>query len=202
MAEQYPEKYDAESVSAYRDQALADVLAVAPAEALEQAREQAAADTEEMLAIFHAGRFVEQLLAEVRGFVAALAEEGHTNSLRELGPVLAEHPLQFELTVEEEHEPPPAEDLKQYLEPGALGEIFEAVCEHVCTRAWAMLSPEREPEKVIGQIKNIIRELIPANFILQPEKKRHSERARIALSVISLDKVSGNVLYPKNWTDG
>ena len=194
LSEQHPEEYDAESVVAYRDTALAAVLSLADTELLEQARDRAVADTEEMLAIFHAERFAEQLLEEVREFVSALAEEGHTNSFKELTAVLAEHPLQFELTVPEDHVPPPPEALKAHLEPGALGEIFDAVCEHVCTRAWTLLSPEREPDKVVGRIKNIVRELIPANFILQPEKKRHSERPRIALSVISLDKVSGNTL--------
>lgn len=63
------------------------------------------------------------------------------------------------------------EDLVQLVrvraaELGALGELFDAVCEHVCTGARTLLSPERESDKVIGQIKNIVRERISVNFIL------------------------------------
>ena len=194
LSEHHPDEYTAENVAAYRETALEAVLVAADPDLLEQARERAEVDTEEMLAAFRAERFAEQLLEEARGYVAALAEEGHTNSLNQLNAALGENPMQFQLTVAEDHEPPPPENLQAQLEPSALGEIFDAVCEHVCTRAWALLDPDREPEKAIGQIKNAVREMIPGNFILQPEKKRHSERPRIALSVISLDKVSGNTL--------
>ena len=40
----------------------------------------------------------------------------------------------------------------------------------------------------------MIRKLMPTSLILQPVKRRHSDRPKLALSVVSLDKISGNPL--------
>ena len=194
LAERDPDEYSAEAVADYRERALSDVLAAADPELIELARERAEADTAELVTAFEAEGFAEQLLAQVRGFVAALADEGYLTSRQKLAAVLEENPLEFELTVPGDHEGPPAEELREQLEPSALGEIYDTLCQYVCTGARGMLSPGREPEKIIGKIKQLVRELIPAHLILQPVKKRHSERPRILLSVVSLDKVSGNTL--------
>ena len=52
----------------------------------------------------------------------------------------------------------------------------------------------------------MLREVLMANFRFKPEKRRHQDNARIASSVVSLDKVVGNAnlkeLYVRVSEDG
>ena len=69
-----------------------------------------------------------------------------------------------------------------------------------------MLTAVHQPEKVVPQILDMLREVLMACFRFKPEKRRHQDNARLALSVVSLDKVSGNAnlkdLYVRVSDDG
>lgn len=96
--------------------------------------------------------------------------------------------------------------LDKLLVPGDLGEIFDAVCSHVCTAAWEVLASDRDSEEIVRRLQKMIREDMAGSFVLQPEKRRHSAPPRLPLSVISLDKVCGDPqfkdLYIRVGVDG
>ena len=128
-----PEAYTAEAVTTYREKALQPLVGLIDAELVGEERRRADAETLRMLEIHQAEQFVGLLLAECRGFVENLAEEGKTKSLQDLLTALGEQPLEITLATPEGHVLLDGEPLRELLEPSALGEIFDSVCEHVCT---------------------------------------------------------------------
>jgi len=82
----------------------------------------------------------------------------------------------------------PAELLKE----SDLGEVFDTLAAYVCTQAWAVMESAHDPEKVVAELKTMLREVVAGSLKFEPERKRHTERAALALTVVCLDKVSGN----------
>jgi hypothetical protein len=131
-----------------------------------------------------------------------LVEEEHTKSLSALKLEIVAHPISFE-GAERNADKQISPDL---VEPSGLGEVFDSVCEHVCTEVWMVCSDIHKPERTISEIVDILRHVMVGAMTFQPERKRHQEQPSMALSVVSLDKVSGNTnlkeLYIRVRDDG
>jgi len=131
-----------------------------------------------------------------------LVNEGHTASEEKLHAELAANPLTFEGAEKTQAGDVPVE----LLQPSDLGAIYDDAAKHVCGQAWAVIDSVHQPDKVIPQLLEMLREVLMASFRFKPEKRRHQDNARIALSVVSLDKVVGNAnlkeLYVRVSEDG
>ena len=184
----HQQEYSRESVTVYYEEALRQITDLTERDLLATVREKADADTVVMLQLFEAQQFVEALKNTCRDYVKRLVAEDQTKTLALLKAEFAESPLQFEEAEKTEAGPLPAE----FLKASDLGEIFDAVCEYVCAEAWSVMGPAHNPQNVIPEVIAILRELVAGSLSFEPERRRHQERAGIALAVVSLDKVSGN----------
>jgi hypothetical protein len=202
FAETHGEQYTREAVTVYFEETLRQVTDETDRDILNPARERADADTVTMLASHEAQEFVESILITSRAFAMELVAEGHVASDDKLQAALGTAPLTFEGA-----EPTQAGDVPvELLKPSDLGAIYDDTAKHVCVQAWAVLAEVHQPEKIVHQILDMLREVLLACLRFKPEKRRHQDDARFALSVVSLDKVSGNAnlkdLYVRVSADG
>ena len=189
--EDRPEEYSRETVTRYYEETLRTVTDLTDRTLLGQARERADADTQMMREFFEAQKLIDRLIDVSRGYVRNLQDEGHAKSLDQTKAALASQPLKFPDA--DPPETPLGEVPPDLLVSCGLGEILDTVCEHVITQSWAVMSPIHEPQKVAEQLSAMLRELMVSSFILQPEKKRHQDNPRLTISVVGLDKISGNL---------
>ena len=189
MGEDHGEQYSREATTVYYEGALRQVTDLTDRDILNQAREKADVDTVAMLGSFEAASLVEHIHERSREYVKGLVDGGHAGSVDTLKAYFSEQPLAFddvEASSESTEVPP---DL---LKSGELGDIFDAAAKYVCNQAWAVMEAAHGPEKVVPEIINNLRELMVSCFKFQPERRRHQDNPRLALTVISLDKVAGN----------
>ena len=180
--------YTRESVTVYYEEALREITDLADRDLLARAREKADAETVALIELFEAARFAEKVKDTCRDYVKALVDGDHTKSVAALKTAMAESPLDLGEGESGINGDLPAE----YLKESDLGEVYDETCRHVCTEAWARMGPLHQPDEVIGEVREMVRQLLVGGMTFQPERKRHQERASIALAVVSLDKVSGN----------
>ena len=50
-----------------------------------------------------------------------------------------------------------------------------------------------QPEVVAGRIKEILREILVGIAVFTPEMRRHLRKPAMALAVVGLDKITGNI---------
>ena len=142
-----------------------------------------------MLGVFEAQKLVEVIKEASRDYAKQLVAEKHAKSVDDLKAHFAAQPLTFE-GVEPRAEA--GEVPVELLKLSELGDIFDTTANYVCNQAWAVMEDVHQPNAVIPALIGILRELMVSRFQFQPERRRHQENARVRLSVISLDKVSGN----------
>ncbi len=214
-AQEHPNHYTAEAVTAYREKALASVQAFVESESLEIARTQAQDDTAAMVDLFSTEHYVAELVADCRAYAEQLQQDGHTQSLEKLAATFQEIPIEFSLAepAEPESEPLPA----NLQTNDKLGDIFQRACNHLSESAWAVLWERHEPTKVIPQIVAVAHAALSPCFVLKPEHRRHATRPRMPITVVSLEKLTANaelrhpservtangtVLYIEGYEDG
>ncbi len=202
FAETHGDQYTREAVIVYYEEALRQITDETDRDVLNLARERADADSATMLASHEAQEFVATLMQTSRSFATELVTDGHAASEEQLLAALAANPLTFEGAEKTE-----AGDLPVgLLKPSDLGAIYDETAKHVCGQVWSVLSSVHQPEKVVPELLDMLREVMMASFRFKPEKRRHQDNARLALSVVSLDKVAGNSnlkdLYVRVTDDG
>ena len=198
---EHGEEYTKDSVTIYYEEALRSLTDLTDRDLLAAARQKADLDTAKMLKIFEAGRFVESVKDTIRDYVTASVEAGQGKSAAAVGAYTIATPIEFDAE-KTDAEAIPAE----FLKPSELGDAYDAVCAYVCTESWSYMSEVHNPEQAMEDIRAIVRELMVGSATFQPEKRRHQEKPAMALSVVSLDKVSGNAnlkdLYVRLREDG
>jgi hypothetical protein len=201
MGDEHGDEYSRETATVYYEGALRQVTDLTDRELLNQAREKADADTLAMLGSFVADELVELITSRSREYVEAFVDAGHAGSVEELQEHFSERPLDFDTDATTEGEVP-----AEILQPSELGEVFDSAANYVCNQAWTVMEAVHVPEKVIPDIVASMRELMVSCFRFQPERRRHQDNPRLALTVISLDKVAGNAnlkdLYVRVHEDG
>jgi hypothetical protein len=203
-AQEHPDHYTAEAVTAYREKALAAVQDFVDSESLEIARTQAEDDSAAMVDLFNTEHYVAELVADCRTYAEQLQQGGHTQSLEKLAAAFLENPIEFSLAEPAEPEPEP---LPAHLQTNdKLGDIFQRACSYLSKSAWAVLWQQHEPTKVIPQIVAVARAALSPCFVLKPEPRRHAARPRMPIAVVSLEKLTANAelrhLYLRVTADG
>lgn len=203
-AQEHPDHYTAEAVTAYREKALAAVQDFVDGESLEIARTQAEDDTAAMVDLFNTEHYVAELVSDCRTYAEHLQQGGHTQSLEKLAAAFQEIPIAFSLAEPAEPEPEP---LPAHLQTNdKLGDIFQRACNYLSKSAWAVLWQRHEPTKVIPQIVAVARAALSPCFVLKPEPRRHAARPRMPIAVVSLEKLTANAelrhLYLRVTADG
>ena len=203
-AQQQPDHYNAEAVTAFRDEALAAVQALVDGKRLELVLTMAEEDTAAMIDLFSAESYVRELVANCRSYAEELQKGGHLASLEKLETAIGEAPIEFDRA--EPAEPDPGPLPVQWTIGDELGPIFQRACNYLCEKAWAVLCERHEPKKVLPKLVDAARAAMSSCFVLQPERRRHAARPRMPITVASLAKLSGNAdvhqLYVRVGTDG
>lgn len=186
-------EYTDAAVAQYCDKVLEAVLAQVDPEALEAVRKQAGEDARAILEMFGREHFVRSVVAQCREYLAELREGGHTGSLDKAESAFGTTPLEIVPAKPDD----PAGELPEELQADeAFGPLFAAVCNHLTEAAWAALSPEHEPEDVIGKVQALVRQAMANNIVVEkPEKRRHADNSRFPLSVVSLGQLSGDAQF-------
>ena len=91
-AQQQPDHYNAEAVTAFRDEALAAVQALVDGKRLELVLTMAEEDTATMIDLFSAESYVRELVANCRSYAEEFQKDGHLASLEKLETAIAEAP--------------------------------------------------------------------------------------------------------------
>ena len=195
------EEYTKDSVTVYYEEALQSLPDLTDRDLLAAARQKADIDATKMLKIVEVGRFVESVKTTIRDYVTELVEAGQGKTAAGVGAYTIATPIAFDAEKTEAEAIPP-----EFLKPSELGDAYDAVCAHVCTESWSYMSEVHHPEETMEDIRVIVRELMVGSATFQPEKRRHEESPAMALSVVSLEKVSGNAnlkeLYVRLRDDG
>ena len=184
----HQEEYSKESVTVYYEAALRQITDQVDRDLLHSAREAADIDSGLMIQRFEASKFVEVIKETSRSYVKGLVDEGAAKTAASLKAAFDDDPLKFEGAEPTGAGAVPAELLKE----SDVGEVFDTLAEHVCTKAWEVMQSAHEPETVLADLKTMIREIVAGSLTYEPERRRHMERAGLALTVVSLDKISGN----------
>jgi len=61
-----------------------------------------------------------------------------------------------------------------------------------CEAVWEVISERHEPSKVIPRVIALARAALYTCFVFETERRRHSTRPRIQITVVSLEKLTGN----------
>ena len=64
---------------------------------------------------------------------------------------------------------------------------------YVTTEAWKVMEEVHQPELVADRIKEILREILVGIAVFTPEMRRHLRKPAMALAVVGLDKITGNI---------
>ncbi|HIL07435.1 MAG TPA: hypothetical protein EYG11_01925 [Candidatus Latescibacteria bacterium] len=187
----HPESYTCETVTLYYEEALRPLTDFADPEIRGGARQKADADTDVLLAIFRAEQFVEKLLHTVRDYVTELCDGGHSKSVAEFKAVCGGQPIEFE-DVEDGGDSMGAVPDK-LLAASDMGDVFDEAYRYVTTEAWGVMEAVHQPEEVAVRIKEILREVLVATAVFTPEMRRQPGKSAMALAVVGLDKVTGNI---------
>jgi hypothetical protein len=188
MGDDHGEQYSREATTVYFEGALRQVTDLTDRELLNQAREQADVDTVSMLGAFGASKLIQHIHEGTQEYARGLVDAGHADSVPSLEAHFSEQPLSFDDVEASESAVLPAELLK----PSELGDIFDTVVKYVCTSAWAVMEAAHAPETVTTEIIENLRQVLVSCIRFQPERRRHQDNPRLALTVVGLDKVSGN----------
>ena len=187
FSRELPDQYARETVTLYYEEALRSLTDMSNPELRQKARQRADMDTSQLLEAFEAEKFVAQMLETVRSYALAIREAEGCDSVDALKAAIAEWPLEFVDVETASSEEVPAD----LLLASGLGEIFDEMYRYVAVQAWAVMGPAHKPPETLGRLREGLREIMVSSFVVTPEMKRHQERAKIGLSVISLDKISG-----------
>ena len=144
----------------------------------------------ELLEKLAAGHFADKLVEASSACAESLQAEGHCQSLEQLEKAVAEGPFTFEDV--EGDASSPADVPAELVRPSGLGEIFDAVRRHVFDRLRFILQPIHEPEATFQRVDASLKKVLAAVAVLEPHKERHHRNPRVALSVVNLEKVTGN----------
>ena len=189
MGEDHGDEYSKEGATVYLEGALRQVTDLADREILNQARAGADRDTVAMLGSFSMAKHVDGIQTRSHEYVKKMVDAGRADSVESLKAHFTEQPLAFDgAEAKSESSEIPAEILK----PSELGDIFDTVATYVCSQAWAAMEAAHSPERVLEEIVEDLRELLVSCFRFQPERKRHQDNPRLALLVVSLDRIAGN----------
>ena len=188
FSEEHPDQYDKQAVMVYYEESLRALTDLTDREILGNARSQADADTVAMLETFAAKQYADRVVEACKTYVQKMKEDGNTKSAGAATTAIAQDQISFdEAEPNPEAGPVPAE----LLASSGLGDTFDVVAKFVLTHAWAVLRAVHEPQVVAERIQEVLRQILVSTFEFQPEKKRHQENPRLAINVVSLDKICG-----------
>jgi hypothetical protein len=189
MGEDHGDEYSKEAATVYCQGALRQVADLTDREILNQARAAADIDTAALFGSFSAVKHVDGVQTRSHEYVKGIVDAGRADSVESLQAHFAEQPLAFDgAEAKSESSEIPAEIIK----PSELGDIFDTVATYVCSQAWAAMEAAHSPERVLEEIVEDLRQLLVSCFKFQPERKRHQDNPRLALSVVGLDRIAGN----------
>jgi len=204
FASQRPDNYTPDAVAQYREKKLSALQTPIDATLLESTLTQADGDTAAMIERFRNTRYIETLLSTCRTYAEGLKENEQIQSLEKLKDALQETPLEFTDAEPAEPEPGPLPEAMQM--DDRLGKIFQLACNYLCEAVWEVVSERHEPPKVIPRVIALARAALYSCFVFEPERRRHSARPRIQITVVSLENLTGNTavrdLYLRVDADG
>ena len=128
---------------------LAAVLGAVKPEVLEAVREQAGEDARAILEMFGREHFVRSVVAQCREYLNELREGGHIGSLDKAESAFNATPLEI---VPAKPDDPAGEMPEELNADEDFGPLFAAVCNYLTAAAWVALSPDHEPEEVVGKV--------------------------------------------------
>ncbi|MBT7548077.1 MAG: hypothetical protein HN611_05320, partial [Gemmatimonadetes bacterium] len=187
----HPESYTREAVTLYYEEALRALTDFADPEIRGSAREKADADTDVLLSIFSVEEFVEKILHTVRDYVTGLRDGGHSKSVTEFKAACGGQPIEFEGVEYGGDSRGAVPDAM--LATSDMGDVFDEAYRYVTTEAWGVMEEVHQPKVVAGRIKEILREILVGTAVFTPEMRRHLGKPTMALAVVGLDKITGNI---------
>ena len=188
LARTTPEDFSAEAATKLYESVLSNVTYQADREIIEAVRLKADADIKALVDLLQSEAKVEHIVACCGEYLERLEVGGHTTNTEALAAVFGSEPLQFEVEAGSGRGSPP----ERFAAESGLGDIVDAAREYICAKAWAVLAPEQQPENALQRIEELIRRRLSHRAKLPVWKERHEKNPRVALSVVSLEKLSAN----------
>ena len=188
LARTTPEAFSAEAATELYESVLSNVTYQADREIIEAVRLKADADIKALVDLLQSEAKVEHIVACCGEYLGKLEAGDHTTSTEALSAVFGSEPLQFEVAAGGGIGSPP----ERFAAESGLGEIVDTAREYICAKAWAVLEPEQHPENALQRIDELIRRGLSHRAKLPVWKERHEKNPRVALSVVSLEKLSGS----------
>ena len=182
-------EFSAEAATKMYETVLSNVTYRADREMIESVRQKADADIKALAELVEAEMAVEQVVATCEEYLQKLSEDGHTDSVESLSAVFGSEPLQFEGI---DPAGGPARGLpEKFASSCGMGDILDTTREYVLGKVWNALQPIHQPEQVTQRVDDLIRAQLAGCARLPVRKERHENNPRVALSVVSLDNLSG-----------
>ena len=189
LARESPDSVDAQTVTEHYENVLTNVTYLADSSLIDPTRTKADADVSAIVEALAAAAFVEAVVSVTGEFVEQLIEDRHLSSSETLTAALAANPLQFE----DAEGPPSREPMPESCtKTCGMGEVIDGVREHVLGKVWSVLTPLHDPEDVVKRLDALLRRELGPYARIEPSKERHENNPRVALSVVSLDRLTGN----------
>ena len=184
------EEFSAEAATKMYETVLSNVTYQADREMIESVRQKADADIKALAELVEAEMAVERVVASCEEYLQTLNEGGHTENVESLSAVFGSEPLQFEGI---DPAGGPGKGLpEKFASSCGLGDILDSTREYMLGKVWSALQPIHQPEKVTQRVDDLIRAQLAGCARLPVRKERHENNPRVALSVVSLDKLSGS----------
>ena len=189
LARTSPEEFSAEAATELYESVLSNVTYQADREIIEAVRQKADADIRALVELLEGEARIEHIVACCEEYLDKLEEGDHTANAEALAAVFGSQPLQFEGVDPSNGRGSPPE---QFTAESGLGEIVDATREYVSAKVWQVLDPERQPEEVMQRVEELIRKRLSHRAKLPVRKERHEKNPKVALSVVSVEKLTGN----------
>ena len=189
LARTSPEGFSAAAATELYESVLSNVTYQADREIIEAVRQKADADIRALVELLEGEARIEHIVTCCEEYLDKLEEGDHMASADALAAVFGSQPLQFEGVDPSNGRGSPPE---RFTAESGLGEIVNATREYVSAKVWQVLDPERQPEQVMQRVEELIRKRLCHRAKLPVWKERHEKNPKVALSVVSLEKLTGN----------
>jgi hypothetical protein len=189
MIREDPQGFSVEAVTERYESILGNITHLADSTQMGTSREKADQDIATLSAEVAIGRLVEVLVSGSRDYLQTLKDEERLSDVDTLKEATTSTPLLFDGL-----EPAPDAGAlpEECLRTSGLGEIVDAVREYLFGAVWPFAHPIHESTDVIRQLEQLVRKDLSAFARFEPRRERHHRNPHVALSVVGLDRLTGN----------
>lgn len=198
-----PEQITQEAVTARYEGLLAEVTYLADSAVVAAARQRADADAAAVLAAVAADTWIAKVREGVFAWVDTIVGAGATESINAMTAALEKTPLVLDAPAGDEAAAPFSDSLAA---DTALGEIVDALRVAALRAANQVLRSPHRPEQTLKALDKDLKGRLRREARITLRRERHQRNPRVALPVVSLERLSGNPelsdLFVRLTTDG